>query len=131
MRMIIAVQAATRPTLIRLPLAAGSAVTAAREGAVVVAMTISLSGQIRLAGPQHPQLYQRNAGENDEQDHRQGAGVAELALDKALLVDVVLDDAAGIAWPTSGGHRYGVEHLERAGNRDHQHQRQDRPQQRH
>ena len=41
MRMIIAVQAATRPRLIRLPLGWGSVVAATREGAVVVAMTDS------------------------------------------------------------------------------------------
>jgi hypothetical protein len=40
-RMIIAVQAATRPMLIRFPAAAGSAVPAAREGAVVVAIAAS------------------------------------------------------------------------------------------
>ena len=62
----------------------------------MVAMTVS--SQARSDSPARSifNCIERDRGKDDEQDHREGAGVAEVALREALLVDVVLDHPGGV-----------------------------------
>ena len=57
-------------------------------------------------------LHERHHQKDQQQCHAQRRGIAEVELAEGIVIDVKLEDPAGIDRPAVGGHGNGVEDLE-------------------